>query len=517
LLATAVALTGLVSAVVTATPAAAAGPLVIVNNAAFGGGPITTYDFSNGSTVNSFVPTGASGSNNGRGVAVAGNEVFYTEIGSDTIHVAPFNGGAGGADTRTLPNPRPGVGMQDLAFAGGALYALTGYGTSGPLEVFRLNSTTGAVIGGPVTIVGNDADADGFTVLPSGNFLINAGDASCSYAQFNPTTGAATGTSFVVAGHSECTGVDTDGTSLYFSTDFGTLTKTTLAGAVISNTSVGGNSAEDITLVQPASSLTTSIVGTPDPVTAGSNVQYTVTVKNNGTTAVSGVQVTDKLPTGTTFVSRSTNCTGTGPVTCSLGTINGGASKSVMIVVRTAPGSGGTTVTDSATTTPNGGTATFKTHISSTTTGTIPPSGGSLTTGGTNPATLLLPPGGPGATVTLTLSTGATFCDGPCSDPQTTINNFPGYTDPNNPIVLRLTISHPTLATAQADLSSTVYKLIDQGPNAGTVITVPNCTTTNVATPHPCVNRRFVTQRPPNWQTTFEILYLSGDGTWTHH
>jgi len=515
LLATAVALTGLVSAVVTATPAAAAGPLVIANNAGSFG--ITTYDFSNGSTVNSFVPTGASGSNNGRGVAVAGNEVFYTEIGSDTIHVAPFNGGAGGADTRTLPNPRPGVGMQDLAFAGGALYALTGYGTSGPLEVFRLNSTTGAVIGGPVTIVGNAADADGFTVLPSGNFLINAGDASCSYAQFNPTTGAATGTSFVVAGHSECTGVDTDGTSLYFSTDFGTLTKTTLAGAVISNTSVGGNSAEDITLVQPASSLTTSIVGTPDPVTAGSNVQYTVTVKNNGTTAVSGVQVTDKLPTGTTFVSRSTNCTGTGPVTCSLGTINGGASKSVMIVVRTAPGSGGTTVTDSATTTPNGGTATFKTHISSTTTGTITPSGGSLTTGGNNPATLLLPPGGPGATVTLTLSTGATFCDGPCSDPQTTINNFPGYTDPNNPIVLRLTISHPTLATAQADLSSTVYKLIDQGPNAGTVITVPNCTTTNVATPHPCVNRRFVTQRPPNWQTTFEILYLSGDGTYTRH
>ncbi len=86
-----------------------------------------------------------------------------------------------------------------------------------------------------------------------------------------------------------------------------------------------------------SSSLTTSIVDTPDPVTAGGNVQYTVTVKNTDSEAsVSGVQVTDTLPAGTTFVSRSANCTGTSPVTCSLGTIFAGASKSVKIVVRTS-------------------------------------------------------------------------------------------------------------------------------------------------------------------------------------
>jgi hypothetical protein len=143
--------------------------------------------------------------------------------------------------------------------------------------------------------------------------------------------------------------------------------------------------------------------------------------------------------------------------------------------------------------------------------------GGSITTGGNNPSTLLLPPSGPGADVIITLKTGLTFCAGlPCRNPQTQINNFPGYNNPNQPITLRLTLSHPTLAAAQNDLNtSKVYKLYDDpnDPRFGTVILVPNCTQTGIANPSPCVNRRFITQRPPNWQTTFEILYLSGDGT----
>ncbi|MDQ1456731.1 MAG: hypothetical protein QOH28_2351 [Actinomycetota bacterium] len=267
--------------------------------------------------------------------------------------------------------------------------------------------------------------------------------------------------------------------------------------------------------------LTTSIVDKPDPVTAGSNVQYTVTVRNTDSeSSVSGVQVTDTLPAGTTFVSRSASCTGTGPVTCSLGTINAGASKSVNVVVRTSPGSGGTNITDSATTTPGGSTGSSTTHVNAPTgtsvSGHVDP-GGSITTGGNNPSTLLLPPSGPGADVIITLKTGLTFCAGlPCRNPQTQINNFPGYNNPSQPITLRLTLSHPTLAAAQNDLNtSKVYKLYDDpnDPRFGTVILVPNCTQTGIASPSPCVNRRFIIQRPPNWQTTFEILYLSGDGT----
>jgi hypothetical protein len=74
------------------------------------------------------------------------------------------------------------------------------------------------------------ADSDGFTVLPNGNFLINNADTSCTYNQYNPSTGAViSGTTITVAG-TICSGVDTNGTSLYFQTNLNSFTKTDLSG-----------------------------------------------------------------------------------------------------------------------------------------------------------------------------------------------------------------------------------------------------------------------------------------------
>jgi hypothetical protein len=233
--------------------AATVGPLIVGNNAAAGAGPIQTYDFSTGALVNSFVPSGATSSSNGRALAVAGNQVYYSELSSDVgasdaIHIAPFNGGAGGADVGTLPNPAPSVGIQDLVYANGALYALTGY-AFGPLQVWKLNPANGAVLAGPIGI-NSDPSADGFAVLPDGNFLINAVDDSCLYSEYSFATGAPTGSQITVPGASQgCTGVDTDGTALYFQTDFSAFTKTDLTGNLISRTSVAPNSVEDISLV----------------------------------------------------------------------------------------------------------------------------------------------------------------------------------------------------------------------------------------------------------------------------
>jgi hypothetical protein len=230
-------------------------PDIVGNNAALGGGPIQTYDFATGALVNSFVPDGATATNaNGRAVMVVGNEVFYTELSgdgfgpSDGIHVAPFNNGAGGSDLRVLPNPAPSTGIQDLAYAGGYLYALTGYYQS-PLQVWKLDPLTGSVIGVPISITGPESSADGFTVLPDGNFLINDGDESCTYREYKPSTGLATGTPLSVPGDpSICTGVETDGASLYFQTNFDSFTKTGLNGTLISTTPVASNLIEDISL-----------------------------------------------------------------------------------------------------------------------------------------------------------------------------------------------------------------------------------------------------------------------------
>ena len=146
--------------------------LISGNNAADDGfGLIQTFDFATGNLVKYFLPDGANHAfANGRGIAIHGTELFYTELAppgfgaSDAIHVAPYgNQGSGGADIRTLPNPQPFAGIQDLAFHNNILYALTGYPNQ-QLQVFKLNPTTGAPIGLPI-FIGSPAgeNADGFT------------------------------------------------------------------------------------------------------------------------------------------------------------------------------------------------------------------------------------------------------------------------------------------------------------------------------------------------------------------
>jgi len=136
---------------------------------------------------------------------------------------------------------------------------LTGYPTF-PLQVFRINPATGVVSSTVTNIFGPAPTADGFTVLPNGNFLINNGDAECTYNQYDPTTGTViSGTTIVVTpttaphpgfGVPSCTGVDTDGTSLFFLTNFNSITKTTLAGAPISTVFIGNQFVEDISIVR---------------------------------------------------------------------------------------------------------------------------------------------------------------------------------------------------------------------------------------------------------------------------
>ncbi len=246
--------------------------LGIQNNAAFGNGPIVTVDLTTGTIINSFIPQQAGiGTNNGRGVEVLGNFVYYTELTngfgpSSGIYVAPFNGGAGGADIKSFANPVPGTGIVDLAAANGELYAMTGYNL-GP-EVVQATDGNGTNIGGPITLTNtngsNLASSDGFTVLPNGNFLINTGDAINSYNQYNPLTGAEIAGTTIQAigpGGTACgssTGVDNNsstalGTDLVFDCNFNSLVVDTFNGtslSFVSQTLTGTSGGEDISLVQ---------------------------------------------------------------------------------------------------------------------------------------------------------------------------------------------------------------------------------------------------------------------------
>jgi uncharacterized repeat protein (TIGR01451 family) len=93
--------------------------------------------------------------------------------------------------------------------------------------------------------------------------------------------------------------------------------------------------------------LEISKADSPDPVTVGDNLTYTITVTNRGPDPATNVVVTDTLPSGVTFVSASPGCVhSAGVVTCNLGTIPAGDSVTITIVVTpTAPGTISNTAT----------------------------------------------------------------------------------------------------------------------------------------------------------------------------
>jgi uncharacterized repeat protein (TIGR01451 family) len=85
----------------------------------------------------------------------------------------------------------------------------------------------------------------------------------------------------------------------------------------------------------------------PDPVSVGQQLNYTITVRNNGPSIAPGVTLTDTLPAGVTFVSASSGCSNAaGTVTCNLGAIGVNATSQVTILVTpTAAGSLSNTAT----------------------------------------------------------------------------------------------------------------------------------------------------------------------------
>lgn len=82
----------------------------------------------------------------------------------------------------------------------------------------------------------------------------------------------------------------------------------------------------------PKADLAISVTDSPDPVKAGSNLTYTISITNNGPDAAEGVN-TGGLPTGTNFVSASSLLGACSSSACNLGTLASGATATATIVV----------------------------------------------------------------------------------------------------------------------------------------------------------------------------------------
>src|SRR5688572_5220620 len=86
-----------------------------------------------------------------------------------------------------------------------------------------------------------------------------------------------------------------------------------------------------------AADLSVTKFDSPDPVSRGAELTYSVVVTNNGPGSAAGVQLTDSLPANVQFVSAASiagSCAQTGTtVTCNLGQVSNGASVNVTIIV----------------------------------------------------------------------------------------------------------------------------------------------------------------------------------------
>lgn len=100
-----------------------------------------------------------------------------------------------------------------------------------------------------------------------------------------------------------------------------------------------GRGDQDVFYAQDSilSDLSITKADSPDPVTAGQTLTYTLAVTNSGPSATTAVTVTDTLPPGVTFVSATaspgTCMEAASVVTCELGNLANGASATIIIEV----------------------------------------------------------------------------------------------------------------------------------------------------------------------------------------
>jgi uncharacterized repeat protein (TIGR01451 family) len=98
-------------------------------------------------------------------------------------------------------------------------------------------------------------------------------------------------------------------------------------GGIETDPETSNNQATDTVTVDPSADLRVTLHDSPDPLTVGQLLVYSVTVENLGPSNSTGGQVVDLLPASLAFVSSVDGCSeAAGTVTCSFGPLAAGAS-----------------------------------------------------------------------------------------------------------------------------------------------------------------------------------------------
>jgi len=136
-------------------------------------------------------------------------------------------------------------------------------------------------------------------------------------------------------------------------------TATVTAPGGVTDPTSGNNSATDTDTLTPSADVTVTKTDSPDPVIAGNNITYTITLNNNGPSDAVSLSLSDAVPANTTFVSATTAAGwtrtdavpvgGTGTLTFTRPSLATGVSSIFTVVVKVNAGTlNGTTITNTA-------------------------------------------------------------------------------------------------------------------------------------------------------------------------
>ena len=190
------------------------------------------------------------------------------------------------------------------------------------------NAATDATVENGSTLANGSSVYDTADISNAGGFPLT-GTVSFRFFHNGDCSGtpASVQTGVAVGGHSAATGALDEGSygfqAMYVAGDD-------------SNHSDSAWSACEPFNVQGLVDLAVTKTGSPNPVSEGANITWTMVVTNNGPDTDTGVMVSDPLPAGTTFVSvfvpPPATCTGGAIISCSLGTMTAGQSITITLV-----------------------------------------------------------------------------------------------------------------------------------------------------------------------------------------
>ncbi len=345
--------------------------LVFANSGGLSGLTSSATGGNGGITWPEQAPGAFPGNRHGPGAGGGGGVVFT----SSSPGVANVSGGIPGWTTLAndpygATSGQPGVsaialaitetpGTQSGAYCAGADLAVTNAGTPNPvIPGNNITYTQMATNNGPL-----DAINASFSEAIPGSTTFQSLTAAVGWTCTTPAVGA--------SGNISCTNPDVaNGASGTFTlvvqvspaTVSGTqITDTDSVSSGSSDPNLANNTATVVTLVAAANTANIVVTNSaaPNPVQAGNNITYTITVTNDGPSSATSVTFNDAIPTNTTFVSFMQ--TGTvwscpspgsgGKVTCTIGTLASGATTTFTLVVNVASGTAsGTIISDTATT-----------------------------------------------------------------------------------------------------------------------------------------------------------------------